>query len=166
LQRSAACLPPSSAQSAIYLNAWPECHPGRLPRSTEIQFRSVVLACGGKLQAYDLGRHEATLPNRNDARSACSPSRGQVTAMIKFISVTDREVEYACCTICTSNVMSPYLREVELPGSRTAAPNVTGSTVTSPSSSSNITHGHENRTASSKLTDERSRFAASVPRPK
>jgi hypothetical protein len=31
--------------------------------------------------------------------------------MIKFICVTDREVENAYCTICTSKVTSPYLRE-------------------------------------------------------
>jgi hypothetical protein len=31
--------------------------------------------------------------------------------MIKFICVTDREVENAYCTLCTSKVTTPYLRQ-------------------------------------------------------
>ena len=31
--------------------------------------------------------------------------------MIKFICVTDREVENGYCTLCTSKVTSPYLRQ-------------------------------------------------------
>ena len=31
--------------------------------------------------------------------------------MIKFICVTDREVENGYCTLCTSKLTSPYLRQ-------------------------------------------------------
>ena len=63
--------------------------------------------------AYDLGLHEMTVQTfsgRWPCTNARSP-RGKGIAMIKFICVTDREVENGYCTLCTSKVTSPYLRQ-------------------------------------------------------
>jgi hypothetical protein len=78
-----------------------------------------LLPCGNQLKgrrgvdsaiiAYDLGLPEATVPTlqRKMGLQNARPSRESVTAMIKFICVTDREAENGYCTLCTSKVTSP-----------------------------------------------------------